>query len=29
MNVEPVVGVLQTIGAPHALIGAHAMAARG
>jgi hypothetical protein len=29
MNVEPVVRVLQSIGAPHALIGAHAMAARG
>jgi predicted nucleotidyltransferase len=29
MNVEPVIRVLQSIGAPHALIGAHAMAARG
>jgi hypothetical protein len=29
MNVEPVVRVLHSIGAPHALIGAHAMAARG
>ena len=29
MNVEPVVRVLQSIGAPHALIGGHAMAARG
>lgn len=29
MNVEPVVRVLQFLGAPFALIGAHAMAARG
>jgi hypothetical protein len=29
MNVEPVVRVLQSIGAPHALIGGHAMAVRG
>ena len=29
MNVEPVVHALQSIGAPHALIGGHAMAARG
>lgn len=29
MNVEPVLRVLQALGAPHALIGAHAMAARG
>jgi hypothetical protein len=29
MNLEPVLRVLRTIGAPYALIGAHAMAARG
>jgi hypothetical protein len=29
MNVEPVVRVLQSLGAPHALIGGHALAARG
>jgi hypothetical protein len=29
MNVEPVLRVLQSIGAAHALIGAHAMAIRG
>lgn len=29
MRLEPVVRVLQSMGAPHALIGAHAMAARG
>jgi hypothetical protein len=29
MNVEPVVRVLRSIGSPHCLIGAHAMAARG
>ncbi len=29
MNVEPVLRVLQSMGAPFALIGAHAMAARG
>jgi hypothetical protein len=29
MNVEPVVRVLRSLGAPHALIGGHAMAARG
>ncbi len=29
MDAEPVLGVLRALGAPHALIGAHAMAARG
>jgi hypothetical protein len=29
MTIEPVVRVLHSLGAPHALIGAHAMAARG
>ena len=29
MHLEPVQRVLQVLGAPHALIGAHAMAARG
>jgi hypothetical protein len=29
MNFEPVVRVLQSLGAPHALIGGHALAARG